>query len=107
MTISWNAIDALAECGVGEGWEERVGGGVQVSMAEQWSKTRYVPRKIVGLQPSSLTDSQSGLRHHCCPRHHYRLFLSNRTTGPTRPRSRDPWRAPLSVLRYTRFQDAC
>jgi type 2A phosphatase activator TIP41 len=26
----------------GEGWEERVGGGVKVSMAEQWGKNRCV-----------------------------------------------------------------
>jgi type 2A phosphatase activator TIP41 len=42
VTLAWNALDALAEVAVGEGWEERVGGGVQVAMAEKWSKGRCV-----------------------------------------------------------------
>lgn len=42
VQICWKALDALAEVGVGEGWEERVGGGVQVSMAEKWGKNRWV-----------------------------------------------------------------
>jgi type 2A phosphatase activator TIP41 len=40
ISISWNALDALAQVAVGEGWEERDGGGVQVAMAEKWSKGR-------------------------------------------------------------------
>lgn len=40
VRLAWNALDALAEVAVGEGWEERVGGGVQVAMAEKWSKGR-------------------------------------------------------------------
>jgi type 2A phosphatase activator TIP41 len=40
VRLTWNALDALAEVAVGEGWEERVGGGVQVAMAEKWSKGR-------------------------------------------------------------------
>lgn len=36
--IAFDAISALREVAVGDGWEERVGGGVLVSMAESWSK---------------------------------------------------------------------
>lgn len=42
MIINFNALDALAEVAVGEGWEERVGGGVRVAMADKWGKSRYV-----------------------------------------------------------------
>lgn len=42
VSISFSATDALAGVAIGEGWEERVGGGVQVSMAEHWSQNRYV-----------------------------------------------------------------
>jgi len=41
-TMRFSGLEALAEVGVGEGWEERVGGGVLVSMAETWGKNRYV-----------------------------------------------------------------
>lgn len=42
VTLAFNALEALAGVATGEGWEERVGGGVKVSMAEQWGKNRYV-----------------------------------------------------------------
>lgn len=100
LTISWNAVDALAECGVGEGWEERVGGGVQVSMAEQWSKPRYVPYWLPCIYRALLRElTCPGLHHHCCLRHHYRLCLSSRTTGPTPLPSPDPWRVHLYAIR--------
>ena len=38
--LSFDAIGALAGVATGEGWEERVGGGVKVSMAETWGKNR-------------------------------------------------------------------
>lgn len=41
-TMDFNGIDALAQVAVGEGWEERVGGGVLVSMAEEWGRNRSV-----------------------------------------------------------------
>jgi len=44
VTMRFNGIEALSEVGVGEGWEDRVGGGVLVSMAESWGKNRYVQR---------------------------------------------------------------
>ena len=40
VTLRFNGLEALTEVGVGEGWEERVGGGVLVSMAESWGKNR-------------------------------------------------------------------
>jgi type 2A phosphatase activator TIP41 len=43
VSMRFNGLDALAEVGVGEGWEERTGGGVLVSMAESWGKNRLVP----------------------------------------------------------------
>ena len=46
------ALDALAEVAVGEGWEQRVGGGVKVSMAEAWGKSRYVI--LMWMDPKSL-----------------------------------------------------
>jgi type 2A phosphatase activator TIP41 len=38
VSISFDGISALREVAVGDGWEDRVGGGVLVSMAESWSK---------------------------------------------------------------------
>lgn len=40
LEISFDAMQALACVAAGEGWEERVGGGVLVSMAEEWGKKR-------------------------------------------------------------------
>jgi len=40
--IKFDTLEALAEVATGEGWEERVGGGVKVAMAEQWGKNRSV-----------------------------------------------------------------
>lgn len=42
VRMSFNGLDALGEVGTGEGWEERTGGAVLVSMAETWGKNRYV-----------------------------------------------------------------
>ena len=42
ISITFNAIDALGAVSTGEGWEEAVGGGVRVSMADKWGKQRYV-----------------------------------------------------------------
>lgn len=36
--IVFDTLSALGEVATGEGWEERVGGGVLVSMAEKWAK---------------------------------------------------------------------
>lgn len=41
-TMDFNGIDALAQVAVGDGWEDRVGGGVLVSMAEEWGRKRRV-----------------------------------------------------------------
>lgn len=48
ISMRFNGIEALAEVGVGEGWEERVGGGVLVAMAESWGKNRYVLQGLLG-----------------------------------------------------------
>lgn len=40
VELDFSALGSLAQVAVGEGWEERVGGGVQVSMAESWGKNR-------------------------------------------------------------------
>lgn len=37
-TIVFDTLSALGEVATGEGWEERVGGGVLVSMADKWAK---------------------------------------------------------------------
>jgi type 2A phosphatase activator TIP41 len=42
VEMRFNGLDALAEVGVGEGWEDRTGGAVLVAMAEFWGKNRYV-----------------------------------------------------------------
>lgn len=47
VRLSFNALDALSEVAVGEGWEERVGGGVRVAMAEHWGQNRYVRLKAL------------------------------------------------------------
>lgn len=41
VKMEFNGLNALSEVGTGEGWEERTGGAVQVSMAETWGKNRY------------------------------------------------------------------
>ncbi|BEI87889.1 uncharacterized protein CcaverHIS019_0106070 [Cutaneotrichosporon cavernicola] len=38
VRIKFDGISALRQVAVGEGWEERVGGGVLVSMADSWSQ---------------------------------------------------------------------
>ncbi|GMK54677.1 hypothetical protein CspeluHIS016_0112630 [Cutaneotrichosporon spelunceum] len=38
VTIAFDGVSALREVAVGDGWEERVGGGVLVSMAKSWSQ---------------------------------------------------------------------
>ncbi|WVQ79908.1 hypothetical protein IAT38_002008 [Cryptococcus sp. DSM 104549] len=40
VELRFATLDALAGVAVGEGWEERVGGGVLVSMAEKWGRNR-------------------------------------------------------------------
>ncbi|ODN79446.1 hypothetical protein, variant [Cryptococcus amylolentus CBS 6039] len=40
FTLSFKTIDALSGVATGEGWEERVGGGVLVSMAEKWGQNK-------------------------------------------------------------------
>lgn len=40
ISLSFKTLDALAGVATGEGWEERVGGGVLVSMAEKWGKNK-------------------------------------------------------------------
>ena len=50
VTISFNAIEALGAVPVGEGWEEEVGGGVRVSMADKWGKQRYVQLDLITLR---------------------------------------------------------
>lgn len=40
--LRFDTLDALAGVATGEGWEERVGGGVKVAMADQWGKNRSV-----------------------------------------------------------------
>jgi hypothetical protein len=42
VEMRFNGLDALAVVGVGEGWEDRTGGAVLVSMAETWGKNRSV-----------------------------------------------------------------
>ncbi|WVW78259.1 hypothetical protein I302_100212 [Kwoniella bestiolae CBS 10118] len=37
VQLKFDSIEALGGVATGEGWEERVGGGVKVSMAEKWS----------------------------------------------------------------------
>lgn len=64
--MTFNGLEALAEVGTGEGWEDRTGGAVLVSMAETWGKNRYVhftshhlisissPRSVCGTRPYDL-----------------------------------------------------
>lgn len=40
VDLSFKTLDALAGVATGEGWEDRVGGGVLVSMAEKWGKNK-------------------------------------------------------------------
>lgn len=38
IRLAFDTLTALGQVATGEGWEDRVGGGVLVSMAEKWSK---------------------------------------------------------------------
>jgi type 2A phosphatase activator TIP41 len=40
VRLSFSALDALKAVATGDRWEERVGGGVKVSMAEVWGRSR-------------------------------------------------------------------
>lgn len=40
VKMIFNGLNALSEVGTGEGWEDRTGGAVFVSMAETWGKNR-------------------------------------------------------------------
>ncbi|ORY20915.1 TIP41-like family-domain-containing protein [Naematelia encephala] len=51
LELKFDTIDALAGVAVGEGWEERVGGGVKVSMAEAWGKSRTSPSVLLSDTP--------------------------------------------------------
>lgn len=41
LELRFTSLAALSRVATGEGWEDRIGGGVQVAMAEQWSQNRY------------------------------------------------------------------
>jgi len=41
LELRFTSLTALSHVATGEGWEDRIGGGVQVAMAEQWSQNRY------------------------------------------------------------------
>ncbi|KAK8847552.1 hypothetical protein IAR55_005411 [Kwoniella newhampshirensis] len=51
VEIHFRTLDALAGVAVGEGWEERVGGGVLVSMAEKWGKSRSSSNSMLSDTP--------------------------------------------------------
>ncbi|WWC86734.1 uncharacterized protein L201_001612 [Kwoniella dendrophila CBS 6074] len=48
--LKFDSIEALAGVATGEGWEQRVGGGVQVSMADKW-KTKSSSNSFSGDSP--------------------------------------------------------
>ena len=59
VELRFATLDALAGVAVGEGWEERVGGGVKVSMAETWGKSRSVYKNVV-----MVVEADGGAGHH-------------------------------------------
>lgn len=92
ITLSFNGLEALAEVGTGEGWEDRTGGAVLVSMAETWGKNRYVcnhtshlAARLHGPLCCSLgvqVDTRAGHNLvNCLVRPHSLPNLSNRTIG--------------------------
>ncbi|WVQ98219.1 hypothetical protein IAU59_005342 [Kwoniella sp. CBS 9459] len=50
MELRFDTLEALAGVATGEGWEERVGGGVKVSMADKW-KHRASPQSFLADTP--------------------------------------------------------
>ncbi|WWC68108.1 uncharacterized protein I206_102029 [Kwoniella pini CBS 10737] len=50
VEIKFDSLEALADVATGEGWEERIGGGVKVSMADKWS-TKTSPNTFSGDSP--------------------------------------------------------
>ncbi|WVR04756.1 hypothetical protein IAU60_001767 [Kwoniella sp. DSM 27419] len=51
LVLQFDTLEALAGVATGEGWEERVGGGVKVSMAEKWDKKRASPTSFLSDAP--------------------------------------------------------
>ena len=51
LRLEWNTMESLAGVATGEGWEERVGGGVKVSMADTWGKNRSTPSALLSDTP--------------------------------------------------------
>jgi type 2A phosphatase activator TIP41 len=50
FSLRFDTIDALAGVATGEGWEDTVGGGVKVAMADTWGKNRSVVRTPFSVQ---------------------------------------------------------
>lgn len=53
LQFAFSALHGLADVAAGEGWEERVGGGVQVSMAEHWNQNRTTNASYLSDTPIS------------------------------------------------------
>ena len=58
-------MEALEGVATGEGWEDRIGGGVKVSMADQWTKSRCVESSACTVSEEVCADGSSGGRHRC------------------------------------------
>ncbi|TYJ53068.1 hypothetical protein B9479_006300 [Cryptococcus floricola] len=62
FTLSFKTIDALSGVATGEGWEERVGGGVLVSMAEKWGQNKsWASENTASTTSPGQTASSGGL----------------------------------------------
>lgn len=53
LQFAFSALHGLADVAAGEGWEQRVGGGVQVSMAEHWNQNRSTSANYLSDTPIS------------------------------------------------------
>lgn len=92
FTLTFEALSALKAVPSGEGWQEQVGGDVQVSMAEHWNQNRQVksPRFelvlcgwTVGL--SSWCDVTGRKETATCRTFRFLTSLLSRLTGLTPP----------------------
>ncbi|KAL7419393.1 Tap42 interacting protein [Cryptotrichosporon argae] len=89
-TIRFDARGALGRVAIGEGWEQRVGGGVLVSAAEAWGKSRSTSSAL-----SDVPMSTKPVRPHDWT---YSTIYAGDVAGPSTFRESPMHALPLALL---------
>ncbi|WRT64619.1 uncharacterized protein IL334_001552 [Kwoniella shivajii] len=90
VEVVFDSLEALAGVATGEGWEESFGGGVKVSMAEQW-KSRSSPNAFSG----DLNIPSKPVKPHDWT---YSTCYAGSTSGPSTFRPSPTHSLPLPLL---------